>query len=90
MLFRAVGMGLPVYSAVFMHVVLSTPCTSRRARACAAVVALLIQTYQTIAVYVNMLSRAAGAGLPVHSAVFMHVVSSRPARQNARAYLRDN
>ena len=69
MLSRAAGMGLPVHSAVFMHVVLSTSCTSRRARVCAAVNGLLFQTHHTIEIYMYMLSRAAGMGLPVHSAV---------------------
>jgi hypothetical protein len=76
MLSRAAGMWLPVRSAVFMHVVLSTSCMSRHARVCAAVDAPLFQTYHTIAIYVNMLSRAAGMWLPVRSAVFMHVVLS--------------
>jgi len=76
MLSSAAGAGLSVHSAVFMHVVLSAPCTSRRAHACAAVNAPWFQTYHTIAVYVNMRSSAAGAGLSVHSAVFMHVVLS--------------
>ena len=73
---RAVGMWLPVHSAAFMHVVLSTSCMPRRARVCAAVDALWFQTYHIIEIYVNMHSRAAGAGLPAHSAVFMHVVLS--------------
>ena len=76
MLPRAAGMLLPVHSAVFMHVVLSASCMSRRARVCAAVDALRFQTYRTIEIHMNMLSRAAGMWLPVRSAVFMHVVLS--------------
>ena len=51
MLPRAAGMGLPVHSAVFMHVVLSASCTSRRARVCAAGDVLWFQTYHTIEIY---------------------------------------
>ena len=85
---RAAGMGLPVHSAIFMHVVLSASCTLRRARVCVAVVALWFQTYHTIEIYVNMLSRAAGMGLPVHSAAFMHVVLSASCTSRRARVLR--